>query len=358
MIQQNILELYQMIDTITDFFHDITHQTLTVGGCVGTQLLKYVLDCTTAYCPFKKVLVIDGCNDHVLSTLNKPIVNYLYYLDLFAETFVDGLIPYDPFKPAIMNPKPEYHKFVDTTLLQYYECVIINNAHLIPKEYRTKIVNEFHGKIVQIVDPYDLDGELFVGIPMITDTLQKQSSMVALARHLYGIDTRAIDKRIKGSFVQKKLNKRTIGKMDENQYVTDDIDFAYMIRNKQYQVPMRKRHKLIVSSNHLFVYPDQIGGRRNIGKNALLVAGSMVPRPKAQFRIYASKLTIFADVSYDADVPAHIMHVTPANILTVEEARHHRYNHTVFVQTKQDYMTRRCYYTLLKNSINMTACQM
>lgn len=357
MLHQNIVELYQMMDLLTDFYNDLTRKSIIVGGCIGTQILKYALDCTTAFCPFKKVLVVDGCNDYVLSTLNKPITNYLFYLDLFAETIVDGIIPYDPFKPAIMNPQHEFGTFVDKPLLQYYDCMIINNAHLIPSDYRSKLINGFHGKIVQIVDPYDLDGEFFLGVPTIVDSLQKQSTMIGFARHLIDVETRSIDKRVKGTLDQKKINKRSIGKMDDNQYVTDDIDLAYSIRQKQYQTSLRKRHKLFVSSNHLYMYPDQIGGRRNIGKNALLIVWSTTQRPRQQFRIYASKLTICADVSYQVDVPIHQMHVTPANILMVGEARHHRYNHTVYVQTKDDHMTKRRYYALMKNSINMTICQ-
>lgn len=358
MFEQNVVEIYQMIDILTDFFNDMTKQTITVGGCVGTHLLQDALDCATVYCPFKKVLVVDGCMDYVLSTLNKPIVNYLYYMDIFAECMVDGILPHDPFQPKILRPAREYRKYVDTTLFRYYECLIINNAHLIPNEYRLQLLNQFHGKIVQIVDPYDLNGEVFYNIPVVVDTLQKQTSIIALARNLIGVETRSIDKRIKCGFDQRKINKRSIGKIDDNQYVTDDIGFAEMIREKQRQSVLRKSQKLFVVSDHLYTYSDQQGGRRNIGKNALLITWSATQRPAPQYRIYGSKLTICMDSTYQPNGPNYMVYTVPANILMVEEAYHHRYQHTVFVQTQQNHMTRRYYYALLKNSMHLTVCQM
>jgi hypothetical protein len=352
----NVIELNQMLDMLTDFFNSMHQRQITVGGCVGTTIIKDVLDTATAFCQFEKILVIEGCNDYVMST-KIPIVNYIYYADLFAEVICDGIIPWDPFKPAIMNPKHEYRKYVDTVVLGYYDAIVISNAHQIPKEYLNMIYHNFSGKIVTIVDPFDINGEEYCGVPTIVDTLQKQSLLIATARKLYDIDTRAIEKRSKGILVQRKINRRSIGKMDECQYITDDAGFAESIRMKQYQTNLRRNHKVFVTSEHLFMYPDSIGGRRCVTANSLLIAFNTTSKPLQRFRIHSSKLLVNAEISYKLDVPAHIMRVIPANILTVPQSCYHRYHHSVFIQTTSDRRTKRYYYSLLKNSTNLTICR-
>ena len=352
----NVVGLDEMIEILTDFFNTLVDRRLVVGGCAGTTILKDVLDCATAYCEFKHILVLDGCCDNVVS-MEKPIYNYMYYTDLFAETIVDPIAPFDPFKPTIMNPKTEYRKMVDMVLLGYYDCIVINNAHYIPTEYLQKIYANFAGKIVCVVDPFDINGELFARFPTVVDTLIKQSPKIATARNLYGIETRMVDKRIRGIVEQRKLNKRAIGKMDENQYVTDSIDLAYTIRLKQYQTPLRRRHKLLVSSDHLFIYPDQSGGRRSITRDALLVVTNPTAHPYGKYRIHASKLIVQADVSYKDDIPSHVMHVVPANILHVNEFYKHKFGNIIFIQTEKTRDTRRQYYSLLKNSVNLIICK-
>jgi hypothetical protein len=352
----NVVGMDQMLDLLTDFFNTLIDRRLVVGGCAGTTILKDVMDTATAYCEFKKILVLDGCCDNVVS-MTKPIINYMYYADLFAETIVDSIHPFDPFKPTIMNPSTEYRKVVDTTLMSYYECIIINNAHYIPSEYIQQIYCNFAGKIVCIVDPFDVNGELFARFPTVVDTLIKQSPKIATARNLYGIDTRGIDKRIRGVIEHRKVSKRTIGRMDDNQYVTDSVDLTWEIRKRQYETTLRRRHKLLVTSNHLFMYPDQSGGRRCITRDALLIASTPTARPYGKYRIHASKLIIQADVSYTDDASGHIMHVTPANILHVNDCYKHKFGQIVFVQTERTNQTRRQYYSLLKNSINLIICK-
>lgn len=352
----NIVSLDEMIDILTDFFNTLVDRRLVVGGCAGTTILKDVLDCATSYCEFKHLLVLDGCSDNVVS-MDKPICNYMYYADLFAEVIVDPVAPFDPFKPTILNPKTEYHKVVDTVLLGYYDCIVINNAHYIPSEYIQQIYANFAGKIVCVVDPFDINGELFAGFPTIVDTLIKQSPKIATARNLYGIETRAIDKRIRGIVERRKLNKRAIGKLDENQYVTDSVELAESIRLKQYQTSLRRRHKLLVVSDHMFMYPDQSGGRRNITRDALLVTMNPTAHPYGKYRIHGSKLILQADVSYKDDVPSHIMRVKPANILHVNEFYKHKFGQIIFVQTERSRDTRRQYYSLLKNSVNLIICK-
>ena len=345
-----------MIDFLTNFFNSNSNRQITVGGCIGTTIVKDVIDAATAYCQFEKLLVIEGCNDYVMS-VRIPVVNYIYYADLFAEVITDGMLQWNPFKPAIMNPKHEYRKYVDTTLLRYYECVVINNAHLIPQDYLNQILSNFSGKIVCIVDPFDIEGETYASYPVVVDTLQKQSVLSATARNLYNIETRSINKKIRCGLDRRKINRRSIGKMDDCQYITDDKDFCELIRLKQYQTSLRRNHKLLVTSDHIFVYPDSQGGRKCITKNALLVAFNTSSRPLQRFRIHSSKLMINAEVSYTMNEPSHIIGVKPANILMVEESIHHRYHHTVFVQTKTTFKTKRYYYSLLKNSNNLTICR-
>jgi hypothetical protein len=85
--------------------------------------------------------------------------------------------------------------------------------------------------------------------------------------------------------------------------------------------------------------------------------GSPIPQ---QFRLYHSKETIRLDVEYD-DIQhypnEHDYHirVKPANILTPEDARYHRYLNTVLVVTKD--VPKREMYSVMKNSVNLAICR-
>jgi hypothetical protein len=107
----------------------------------------------------------------------------------------------------------------------------------------------------------------------------------------------------------------------------------------------------------MFMYPDQSGGRRNITRDALLVTMNPTAHPYGKYRIHGSKLILQADVSYKDDVPSHIMRVKPANILHVNEFYKHKFGQIIFVQTERSRDTRRQYYSLLKNSVNLIICK-
>jgi hypothetical protein len=98
----------------------------------------------------------------------------------------------------------------------------VNHAELIPRDYLNALRKTFAGRILFIVDPLDANGIYYNGIPTIVDSLTKQSPLIALARSLYNIDTRAVDRKVKGSFKEIKVSKRSVGKIDINQYITND----------------------------------------------------------------------------------------------------------------------------------------
>jgi hypothetical protein len=80
-----------------------------------------------------------------------------------------------------------------------------------------------------------------------------------------------------------------------------------------------------------------------------------------QFRLYHSKQIIRLDIEYDTtqhylnERDYHIQ-VKPANVLTPNEAKYHRYLNTVLVITKE--LSKREMYSVMKNSVNLAICTM
>lgn len=355
MNDKNVYEIYQMIETLEDFFfaNDSRVNHIIVGGMVGSHIFKHAIDAALVTYPFEKILVVEGCQDYIGLTKNR-MTNHVYYADLFMDVLCDSIIPYDPFKPKIMNPKPTYAKQIDLNRMAYYDVIIVNDAHLIPSGYLNAIKNNYSGKVCIIVDPFDIGGEMFEGIPVLTDSMNKLSPMIAMARATYDVETRAIDRTIKGHVTEGKINKRSIGKIDDKQYVTNDEYLADVVRHKQLQSQFRKNQKLFVTSDKINTSIDGLFGN-SLTRNSMCVVMSASSRPLMKLRIYSSKIMYAGDVSYLDNPPDSMIRVKPANILTIDESAFHRYNHTVMVCNEP--LTQRQKYSILKNSNNVTICQ-
>lgn len=347
----NILEIYQMIDLLEDFFNNSDKHDIVVGGIAGSGLFKHAIDAALTNNQFVRILTVEGCQDYI-GLMRTPIANHLYYADLFFDVLCDTIYNYDPFKPKMFNPKPEYSKQLNMKLLTNYDVIIINDSHLIPVEYLNTLVNNFCGKVCILVDPYDINGELFTAVPTITDSLSKQPPIIAMARATYDVDTRGIDRSIKGTITEGKINKRAVGKIDDKQYITNDVYLADIIRHKQLRSNFRKNHKLLITSDRINTNTDQNGRSHALTKNSMCVVMSASSKSFMKLRIYSSKSICSSDVSYLDDPPSNMIRVKPANILTIDESVFHRYNHTVLVCNEP--LTQRQKYSILKNSNNVT----
>lgn len=354
-----VVEINEMIDFLDDFFKSGHHETV-VGGIAGTQIEKFVVDATQGVTEFSRILFINGCQDYI-GLMKKQLPNVLFWGDLFIEQIVDPLIPRNPWIPEIYNTKPEFIKKIDSERLSHYDVMVVFNSHLIWRDYISQISENFSGKIVYVCDPCEPMGGSTMwdiglnDIPVVVDTLEKVSPMIAMARASLGYESRAIDRKVRGTLTEiNKLNRRSIGKIDDKQYVTNDYDLYGEIRKKQLDSPFRKNQKVIVNDDIIDVMIE--GGLRkaSLVKNSMLVIQNATTSPLMKLRLYNSNITYSADVTYKNGVmiPRGMISVSPANILMAHNICHHRYNHIVLILDEK--LPLHSKYSILKNSNNVT----
>ena len=353
-----IIEINEMIDCLEKFF-DSSRKETVVGGIAGTQIERYVIDAATATTSFSKILVVNGCQDYI-GMMKEPLPNVLFWADLFITDMIDPLIPYDPWKPKIYNPEAEYVQRVNTRLLSGYDVILIFNTHLIPSFALKAVSDNFSGQIVYVTDPLEYNGREIswrLGIddfPVISDHLEKVSPMIALARSVFGFDTRAVDRKVKGTLTEaNKIGKRSIGKIDDKQYVTNDYELLREIQQRQYDAPFRKNQKVVVNEDLIDVMLENGVRKASLTGNSMLVMQNPTSKPLMKLRLYNSKIIYAADVTYAKGVMKHkgTISVTPANIIDVSHLTHHRFNNVVFVLG--DHTSKTEQYTVLKNSNNV-----
>lgn len=351
----SIVEISAVIEMIEDHFSSGWggSHVLTVGGVAGTHIFKNAIHACMKSNNFTKILVVDGCQDYI-GLLRNPVVNYKYYLELFRTVPVPSIEQHmNPLKPFLVSDPTEYVVQIEDRAICVYDAIIINNAHLIPYSHLKAFETYFPGKILMIVDPLDLDGVDYAGIPTLYDSLSKQSSTIALARSMFGIDSRGIDRKVRCSFRKAKMNKRGIGKIDTNQYVTNSPNILAQINDKQYRAPFRRNQKFIVSSDQIELREDLEHRIITIGPKTLLHI-STVSKPMMKLRIHSSPSEFYSILSY-TNAKNHV-YVKPANILSVDDAVHHRFQSIVLVLGDEP-MTNRLWYSLLKIANNITVVE-
>lgn len=341
-----------MIDLIEDHFSPTWGHThmLTVGGIAGTDIFQIAMDACMKYHPFYKILVVDGCQDYI-GLLRKPIRNYIYYMELFRSIRVPSIEQQmRPLHKFPMELKPGYQTSLVESMIEGYDAMIINNAHLIPNVYLNTLEQYFHGYILSIIDPLDFNGTDFNPAHTLHDTLRKQSPMVAMARSMFDIDTRAVDRKIRGDIKRAKMGKRSIGKLDSNQYVTNSQFILDTIQDKQLHTQFRRNQKFIVASEELHVMSDQNGTPVVVGPGAMLSIMT-ASKPLMKLRIHSSTKQVYASLSYRYTEKA--LYVKPANIIMLDEACHHRFQSVVVVLGDEP-MTNRLWYSLMKIANTIT----
>ena len=369
-----IVEINEMIDSLEEFFDSNGHY-MCVGGVVGTEIEKFVLDVATEKTDFSRILILNGCQDYV-GLLKTPLTNYRFWSDAFVSTISEEppsmYIKDDEWLPKIYKKQISYVNKFDENLCNEYDVIIIDNAHLIPWMYADKIIDSFCGKIVAIVDPIETSltynpGFIKRSTLVITDTLVKTSPMIALARSIVGIETRSIDKNAKGTFTTiESMSSRSIGKMDDKQYIASNADLVGEIGRKQVSSVLKKDQKLfvsVVSSISEIVSDDKLCGN-SIAYGSMLVVDNPNRKPlmPMKMRLFNSKRKCYVDTMYESEQSLGMCNaytpkrgtvmVRPANILSVSDATHHHYNNSIFII--DDTTTNVEKYAVLKNSINAT----
>lgn len=355
-----IIELNEMIDLTNRFFCNTSHKMLMLGGMVGSHPLSHVLDVVTELVRFDEILILEGCADFCYIP-KRSVVNYIPYPQVFTDMYVPNVRPYDPFEPQLWNQNQPIVKAINQELIRSYQVVIVNNAHLIDPLLLESIAETCKWKCVLIGDPFDVGGEGFINSPTIVESLEKQSPIIGMARKLYGVLTFAIDKKVPGNVVNGKVTRKGIGRLDGRIYVSNNDELVQEVQDHQRKQLFRKGQRVMVTDRRIFTIPnEQTKEVVHVTKNALMTMGrtnssSVVPQ---QFRIHHSKQTIRCDITYQNprfpnEWDYHIQ-VKPANILSIEDAKHHRYFNTVLVC--QGDVSKQELYSMMKNSVNLAIC--
>ena len=352
-----VVEEYQMIDIINTYLNSITFKPIILGGMIGTSLFEHVFNACMEQFPYERICIIEGIQDYI--GMKKQNTNYLNHF-FYAEGYINKTIMNNEFpfsldsymynhKDYIKEPKLLFER-----LLYSYDVFIINDAHLIPEEYLIQLKN-LRKKMFILVDPFDINGERYYNVPTIIDSLKRLPILVARARALYNVETRAYDKNAQSSFNTIKVSKRSIGKLGDTMYVTNDKNIIEYARNKQLVAPSKKNHRMMVMDTYVARSLQLTSDQHAVVSKYSMIQVIQQHRTKGiyNFRIYASNNTLINTMSYDMNNPKVGLHVIPANILTPEQVAHHRFKNVVYVHGSCEPSVREMY-TLMKCTRNLS----
>ena len=359
-----VVEVDQMISLIHDFVVTSNDKAMVVGGVAGTEIERFAIEGMTEVHDFHKILIIQCCQDY-MGIMKNPIPNVKFMGDILLPDILDH--PFqriNPFKPRVENPDVKFGVKINFDLLNRYEGIVILNAHLMPNQMAADIMEKGPGPQLYVVDP--IEDQFWSrmtfhieNLPVITDTLLKVSPMIALARDTIGVDTRAINNKIKGSLTQiNKMSRRTVGKIDDKQYVCCDYELLEDIKRKQEESPFRKNQKVIVHGT-IDVMVDDSNERQTLMSGSMLVVHNAGSRPLMRLRLWNSKIIYATNIVYGKSYNRWMtgksdVIVDAANIINTYDFMRHRYQHSVFINTENARASKDTMYSLLKNSNNVT----
>lgn len=339
-----------MIDKLQDFACNDNEQIFYCGGIVGTDIFRYVAKASMlSLGKNKQVMFIDGCQDNVILHRKKPI-NYVYYRDLFLDVIT--LSSHKAFESQY-DPTLQYvSKILDKNAFFGIDAIVINNAQLIEYEYLQEILRQVSCKVFVVFDPFDVGGLPFSIYPTLIDSLSKQSFITAYSRHLYNVESRAIDKRVKCGITKIKISRRSYGRNDISQHVTNNPDILKEVNDKQRMTALKKNQKFIITDKRSSVaYYESDKGVTNFHPGSLIVLDNKTG-DLPMFRMYNSQLCRPLRITYKSTSEIYAaLNVNPANMISVEDAVFHRFRDTTFVFDPNFPLDIRYKYSLIKNTI-------
>jgi len=359
-----IVDVDAMISLIRDFVVTSNDKAMVVGGIAGTEIERFAIEGITEVHDFNKVLIVQCCQDY-MGIMKNPIPNVKFVGDLLLPRILDHPFKHiNPFKPRIENPDVKFGMELNFDMINKYNAIVILNAHLMNERMATDLMENGPGPQIYVVDPIEdryWSRMTFhcEDIPVITDTLLKVSPMIAMARDLVGADTRAINNKIKCNLNQvSKMSRRTVGKIDDKQYVTGDYDLLNDIMKKQEESPFRKNQKVIVRGI-IDVMVDDSNNRQTLVHGSMLVVHNAGSKPLMRMRLWNSKIIYATNICYSHNYNRYLggrtdVIVDPANIMNTFDFIRHRYQHSVFINTENHKCDKVEMYSLLKNSNNVT----
>ena len=156
-------------------------------------------------------------------------------------------------RPTVNRPALRY---LNAAYLKMYDVIVLHNAHLMDHIFRDAILQYFHGKVVVVVDPFDIHGEVFVDTPTIIRSFHKLPTIIGAARHVWGVETDMLNKSAKGGVYHGKIRRNSIGALGNQMYVTDDTILIDIIRSKQTMNPIRKNQKFVITDKRIMMGLD------------------------------------------------------------------------------------------------------
>lgn len=352
------IEIYELITILDEFFEKEAEPLFDIGEMVGCNLLRYVAESATKYVNFNNILFISGSPDAAYACDRK---NLVYWKWLFNDFMLSN--PHNTFdplnEPTFKYNINEYEQRLIPSTIKGFSVIVINQAQLIPHQYLDMISESFSGQIVRIFDPFDIMGAMY-DVPLrCVDTFERLPVTIGYARSLYGVDTRNINKRAKNNIIVTSIRKRSIGKIDESQYVTDDPTIISDAFDKQMNVPFRKNQKVIVTSNRFNIVMDnKYEHVHSLGYGTLLhiLQGSI--DDSIRCRIHSSRAEFDLRLSYRINpftTSSNVLKVKPANvIMSTSDLNEHYFKQIVYIVTNDtDRISIRNQYTLIKQSQNL-----
>lgn len=356
----NIITESEMIDLLNDYLDSSSLKPMIVGGIIGTDLFQYAIDAATSYTKFEKVLVVEGIQDFI--GLHEKIAygNHRFYAELFENRLV--MVPRDKTSLESFFLKDPVEKVPTINTAIHANVMIINDAHVIPENYLKQLIYGHRTKVICIVDPFDIGGEPYANVPTIVDTLHKLPNLMIRARGVYNIDSRAMDKTVSSILDKAKVQPRSVGRIDENQYITNDDNLIKLVHDRQREQPFKKHQKLMIRDKYIIhsVVKDDSLIRHDFPlteHSMITIAQTGVNMLYLRMRVWSSKAYIYAKPTYDKIGTAGNIHVDPANVLSVHDAHYHRYKHAIYVPNGVASLTRRECYALLKSTTHLTIAE-
>lgn len=363
-----IVEINEMIDFLDDFLQSDRKITV-VGGIAGTQIEKITVDRMTSVYDFNKILIINGVQDYIYF-MKKPLRNVKFWADIFVEDIIPPKEPINVWAPKIYQPKPTKVPRIDTAFISQFDCMVVLNSQVLDWEIVDLLANDFGGRIVFVTDPVEHNAICVDSVvklndfPVIVDSMEKLSPIIALARNVIGFETRAIEHRVKCDYkIIPKINKRTVNKLDNTVYFTDDWVSLGDYNQKQIDSNFKKGQKVLVRDRNINIMLGENGVRKStVAYGSLLTIDDPRENPLMKHKIWNSKEIHACDVAYTTNpvmMKRCAVSVIPANVLSTCFIPYHRYDKTVFLRRYKDgcdvhRRVDRVLYTILKCSNNVT----
>lgn len=354
---RKIIQEYELTDMVNEYINDFNAiNPLNIGTMVGADTFRIIMNAAIGFYPYIEILILQGCQDMLGFCKNQSYNNHLYYLDIFRmlyERRVDRNRDYEIFFGVEYDTKIE----LCLDIIDRFNIVIVNDAHLIPRKYIEYIKKAFN-KVILIYDVFEKDLDYIHEMYTLTESFIQLSPIIANARALYGVETRYINRKLEKTNVVStgKMSPRSFGRNDKFQHISDDPDVIKFVRDKQIKSGFRKNQMLFITDDKIQILRDpelRIGEypiNKKISRNSLITLGPVLKdHLSVKAKIYFSNNIVLINPTYDKTTAVDTTSVVPANILDVEQQMYHRYKQSLFIPSGKD-IPKSVMYSLCKNT--------